>query len=517
MKLTLTLTRGDDPQGMPIDSRSFESCGLTLGRGSENDWVLDDPNRHLSKSHCAIEFDGGEFLVTDTSTNGVFINQSPERLGRGNTIGLRDGDQIGLGEYLVQVEIGAAGAAAAEAIDDDFGDLGGFDTPPSSNGVGGGTDDPFADNADLPGHAQSPDDDPFAEFDLDGPIGSGPAGGGIDSLDAFDTPDPGAASLDAFDQPSGGGAASGGLIPDDFDILGGEAPESGFEEEPEPDHVPSEGEFFRPPAARQDDSLGGGAIPDDWDSDLEEALPQETIAPVARQAPRPARAREEPPPRPTPVAATPTPVPSPAQAQPAAVSGVGSADALAAFLAGAGVDPGALGGADPEATMRIVGEAFREMVKGLQETLAARTEIKSEFRLERTMIRPKENNPLKFSPSVDEALTSLLHKTSGNAYLPPVSAVREGFDDLKAHQMAVMAGMQVALSALLRRFDPATLEKRLKSQSVLDSILPAARKAKYWELYEELYKEIAREAEDDFQGLFGKEFATAYERQVKKL
>ena len=167
--------------------------------------------------------------------------------------------------------------------------------------------------------------------------------------------------------------------------------------------------------------------------------------------------------------------------------------------------------------MRTVGEAFREMVKGLQETLLARSEIKSEFRLERTMIRPKENNPLKFSPTVDEAMAALLKGAGSGAYLPPVAAVREGFNDLKAHQMAVMAGMQVALSALLRRFDPATLEKRLKSQSVLESLLPAARKAKYWELYEDLFKEIAREAEDDFQGLFGREFATAYERQVKEL
>ena len=67
--------------------------------------MLDDPNRHLSKSHCAIEFDGGEFLVTDTSTNGVFVNQAPERLGRGNTMGLRDGDVIGFGESLLHVPL----------------------------------------------------------------------------------------------------------------------------------------------------------------------------------------------------------------------------------------------------------------------------------------------------------------------------------------------------------------------------------------------------------------------------
>ncbi len=504
MKLTLILTRGDDPQGTPIDSRSFDGRGLTMGRGNENDWVLDDPNRHLSKSHCAIEYDGGEFLVTDTSTNGVFINQSPERLGRGNTMGLRDGDQIGLGEYLVRVEI-AAEADAGGAIGDDFDDLPGFEAPASGGGMAGSAD-PFADNADLPGNAQAPGDDPFAEFDLDGPIGGSP-----DSLDAFDTPDSGG-GLDAFDKPAGG-AASGELIPDDFDILGeGGGDESDFGAEAEPDHVPAQAQIFEAPAVRHDESLGPGAIPDDWDAEDDAPLPQETIAPVAKPAPRRREAR------PRPAQAAPAPAPTPPPAAPAApVSSAGTADALAAFLSGAGLDQSALAGADPEAVMRTVGEAFREMVNGLQETLAARTEIKSEFRLERTMIRPQENNPLKFSPSVDEALASLLKSGGGNAYLPPVAAVREGFGDLKAHQVAVMAGMQVALAALLRRFDPATLEKRLKSQSVLESILPAARKAKYWELYEELYKEIAREAEDDFQGLFGREFASAYERQVKRL
>ena len=228
------------------------------------------------------------------------------------------------------------------------------------------------------------------------------------------------------------------------------------------------------------------------------------------QPPRPQPAQPTPVARPTPPAAEPPPPVAPSQA--------GSAELLAAFLAGAELEPGDLPGGDAEETMRIVGAAFREMVQGLHETLLARSEIKSEFRLERTMIRPQENNPLKFSPTVDEALRALLKGgASGGAYLGPVPAVREGFKDLQAHQIAVMAGMQTALAALLRRFDPEHLEKRLKRQSVLDSILPAARKAKYWELYEDLYKQIAAEAEDDFQSLFGREFAGAYESQVKKL
>jgi type VI secretion system FHA domain protein len=90
-------------------------------------------------------------------------------------------------------------------------------------------------------------------------------------------------------------------------------------------------------------------------------------------------------------------------------------------------------------------------------------------------------------------------------------------DDIKAHELAVMAGMQVALKALLDRFDPDNLEKRIEQSSVWDNILPGNRKAKYWELFREHYREIAREAEDDFHGLFGREFSRAYERQAKQV
>ena len=47
---------------------------LTLGRGNENDVVLPDPNRELSKRHCAIEDHNGNVIVVDFSTNGTFLN-----------------------------------------------------------------------------------------------------------------------------------------------------------------------------------------------------------------------------------------------------------------------------------------------------------------------------------------------------------------------------------------------------------------------------------------------------------
>jgi len=50
---------------------------------------------------------------------------------------------------------------------------------------------------------------------------------------------------------------------------------------------------------------------------------------------------------------------------------------------------------------------------------------------------------------------------------------------------------------------------------VFDSILPASRKAKYWDLFTSEYQAIAREAEDDFNELFGDEFARAYQERLR--
>ena len=154
--------------------------------------------------------------------------------------------------------------------------------------------------------------------------------------------------------------------------------------------------------------------------------------------------------------------------------------------------------------------------EGLIQTLGGRTHIKSEFRLDQTMIRPAENNPFKFSISKTRTLMQLLSKNDP-AYKSGINAISEGFDDVNAHQMAVIAGMEAALQDILSRFNPKTLEKRIVSDSILDNILPGGKKAKYWDIFKLLFDEIAGEAEDNFQQLFGKEFSRAYEEQLSRL
>jgi predicted component of type VI protein secretion system len=61
------------------------------------------------------------------------------------------------------------------------------------------------------------------------------------------------------------------------------------------------------------------------------------------------------------------------------------------------------------------------------------------------------------------------------------------------------------------------LEKRLANRSMLDSVLPANRKAKLWEQFENTFNEVSKEAEDDFEKLFSREFVKAYEAQITAL
>jgi FHA domain-containing protein len=189
---------------------------------------------------------------------------------------------------------------------------------------------------------------------------------------------------------------------------------------------------------------------------------------------------------------------------------------LRAFLDGAGVPDVIIPAGLTPQFMALLGHLLRESTQGTLDLLLARTLTKREVRAELTMIAPKENNPLKFSPTVEVALTHLL-APQGRGFLAPLQAMRDAHDDLRSHQFGFMAGMRAALAGVLERFDPAHLESRLTQKTVVDALLPINRKAKLWDLFAERYKDISREAEEDFHVLFGKEFLRAYEAQIAKL
>lgn len=211
--------------------------------------------------------------------------------------------------------------------------------------------------------------------------------------------------------------------------------------------------------------------------------------------------------------------PLPANVLPSAPSTAGAAsedELLRAFLNGLGAVSGLQIDRLTPQMMQLIGSLLRESVQGTLDLLLARAMTKREVRAEVTMIVGRENNPLKFSPNAGAALPHLLGPPV-RGFMTPEAAMKDAYDDLRAHTFGFMAGMRAALAGVLARFNPENLEKRLTEKSMLDSLLPMNRRAKLWDLFNDLYHDISQEAEEDFHNLFGREFLRAYEEQVARL
>ncbi|MCF6305841.1 MAG: type VI secretion system-associated FHA domain protein TagH [Rhodobacteraceae bacterium] len=465
-------------------STMLNNGALTIGRADGNDMILPDPDRAISSRHCVIEERGTEYVLLDISTNGTFLNYTQQPLGPTPTP-LNHGDTILVGGFEFRVEISAGMGAppidpyaniAAPMANDPLMPM----APAPADGFVGGLNDP--------GLAQGGGD-----F-LNDLLGSGPAKGPDASGLSAPAPDPAP------------------LIPEDEDMFGGPIADA-FDGDPvsAQSHSSSANDFFAAPDLEPSEPSftaggggGGNVIPDDWDLSTPVAPPPVTAAPLQEpQAPSVSA--------PSPPAAVQASIPLTTEPAPVSAGPV-SGDAARAFFAAADAAELDIPDQDLIAAMQRSGAAYRIMVEGLREVLMTRASIKSEFRLGQTMISPDGNNPIKFSISGDQAVEAML-KPNMPGYLSAEKAAKEAMDDIKAHEVAMMTGMQAAIKNMLAKFDPAMLSERIEAKKGLFG----GKKAKKWDVFEKMYGEIAAEAEDDFQALFGKAFAKAYEDQLKKI
>jgi type VI secretion system protein ImpI len=473
--MTLTLSVLRCPDAVPPETKRVTGGELRIGRGQDNDWIMPDADRMLSKKHCVIAFRNGGWAIADTSTNGTFLNRETEPLGQGQIRNLENGDRIRLGAYEIEVRI----------ADQDFGAF----TPGFSGNTASPFDDPFGDDVFAPKQAP-PETFTSSAFGSD-PLFGGPA-------------------------PSQSVA-----MPNRFDPLAQVTDDDFFGAPTQPDHSQSFSDAFAPPAAHP---AAQPLLPDDdWDLGFPAAspAPPPAPAPTLPQAPLPAPAAYSPEPNPfeedpfapstpAPQAALP-PVPQAAPSAPAPASTAPDA-LLAAFLDGAGMQ-----GAkpeNPEASLHALGAAFRATVSGIRQALIARASIKGEFRIEQTMIRARGNNPLKFSADDDDALGALLG-VGRRVDMKPDAAIADALRDMRLHELAMMAAMQDAVRALLAQLDPAKLRAEAEQGGM--TVLPAQKKARAFDAFEKLHENITRALADDFDSVFGKSFARAYETALRDI
>ncbi len=213
--------------------------------------------------------------------------------------------------------------------------------------------------------------------------------------------------------------------------------------------------------------------------------------------------------------APPTAMAAMAALEPRQATAPAAGDLIEALYAGLGI-PSPEPAARSAAQIELIGALLRACVSGTFGLLAARTIAKRELGASPTLIQTRQNNPLKFSPDANVALAQLVGPPR-RGFVTPLAAVQEAFDDLRAHEVAVLAGMRAALSAALDRLNPATLELRLSDKGMWDNLLPVSHKAKLWERYSDQHAELAREIEEHFDALFAGAFIEAYEAQLARL
>lgn len=510
MRLELRVTKyKQSPAEVPLVG-ALDECDGTIGRAKGNDLVLPDPSRYVSSHHATIEYRNGAYSILDTSANGICINDPSRKIGQGISLHLNHGDRLFIGDYEVQISL-----HDAPALQPNDASVEEMAAGPHHRGARGPTaTELIASLGDVPSPAADARDpiasaDEFSEGSISGSLPGQDADGrsGVQASDSLRT-----TGAVASDQDSASdhvpitqqAFTAGNAIPDNWDnadieTVPGAEPTAGRipEDWDEPQY---EGEYQAPNAA----------------PDLEPAPEQ-----PSKQAPQrkqPAAAARSSPPNSTKPANSPVLATSAAAMATQTESPQEQVDrtALDLLLKGLGYSHLDIPDAAVPLVLELAGKLLRESIDGTMHALRARASIRQEMRMELTTIRPRENNPLKFSPTIDEALTHLLApRTPG--YLPPVESIREAFEDLKIHQVATMAGMEAAVKLILTRFDPSMLEQRIQKNNVLDTMLPMKRKARMWELFTELYGEIAKEAEVDFSAVFGQSFIRAYDRHVQQL
>lgn len=531
--------------GAPIVMRG---PSLTIGRGPQNDVVLPDPDRLISKTHCAIEDQNGDVTVIDFSTNGTFLNYGKVPLGQVPTP-LNDGDVLSMGAYELIVTIMPAAGRSSDPL---------ANLPPPvddlqvSHGDAAATPENLLDL--LEDHGSSRTD--FLDDLMGGQAPRGPSQivreDPIDSLmlphvgDGEDPilgriPDPleddlgptrgehGASIHDGFTARKKADA----VIPDDWDddFLSPTPKPAPPPEAPPPVVAPDPASLApktpepQPPAepsafAEPDPAPEPAAEPEEEQSPFAAPVAPNRLAssvvppppPLQRSVPLKAPPAAKPAPRPAPVAPA-----SDATAGAAAPAGGEAAniDAARAFFRGAGAEDINIPDAELAEQMERIGRMVFTLIAGLREILMTRSSIKSEFRINQTMIGAGGNNPLKFALSPEHAVEFVL-KPKAKGYLDGNAAVAEALNDIKAHEVAMVTGMEAAIKDVLSRLDPKTLEEKIGGGSGFADLLKG-RKSRYWETYEKLYAEISEQAEHDFHEFFSKEFSKAYQKQLERL
>ncbi|HCM5146549.1 type VI secretion system-associated FHA domain protein TagH [Klebsiella aerogenes] len=565
MRFTIISTKaGHQP---PQGSCDFYAPGGTIGRGTDNNLVLPDDDRAISRLQAIVHVAAdGECKITNRgNVTRVVLNEIP--LERGRQVELQDGDILAIDDYRIEVSdllqdsqpisrMAASGQppvttkpstpapsaaptvaeAAPTAVPSEIWDslMKEFSIADS---ISSSRAKPQADNAPNPFAEPKPaernPEDPLAMFADSEPLFERPPVA-TDDLFADDTP---------FDRDSiFADVTPTTLVPP----VEKPAQPVADEQQAELDPLALFGGDASAKTARHDDPLGlmGGAPLTSVDAFSNEE-PAKTVADepdaafdsplLMAQPPQepPAAAREEAPeitlPTPQAVArqAAQTPKgrlridPVRHEHQATSTPQPGNGEVLQGELLEALLEGMGLGDMQPvpqfdKENMRQLGQMLSMFSQGTVALLSSRSILKRGVKADMTMVLDDANNPFKLLPSGKTVLMQMFGARMPG-FMPPKKSVRDALIDLQAHQLGMISGIRAIIAAMLQSFNPEQLEEEAKRDGHTSRLaLPASRKAALWDYFVRTYGETAGEIEDDFHTLFGEAFLYAYDMEVNQ-
>lgn len=516
--------------------------GGSIGRQSEGN-ILVVPDPAVSRHHCQILFENGNYYVKDTSSNGVYINQALVPLGNGNVAPIKFGDVIQIGETELQL----APYGQMES------DLGGLDpvilglsaiaptqaerdmkpaAEESANHLWNQLSEPLPEQnlgVELPVR------DDFIDQLMKSTDNPAPEQAAPDYLASFLTSsETGAAQtsapnlMDQLNIPNGGDSL---LIPDDYDPL---APDPDFaavsrdgsvQQRQTDNHLqsllstPTPGESIGspPPIVSSQKSAPPSqqsASPQPITSPQPAASPQPVSSPhpgaIAGSEKRPQWPSEPS------VASQPKSTPisglQPPESGSSGQSDANLSESLAPLL---GERAAAMTDAQQQYVVAELADAMGRTTGRLMELLQSRWAFKQSLRLDMTMIQRSDNNPLKFSPTPDAAFDMMfVHRPKG--YLAAPDAFDECIKELHLHQTALIGALKPAIVATVEKFFSAAAIEQLANQSGRAG-LAIGKKGRLWDCYTERVQDLLTSKQEELERFFMDQIGTHYDRLSKTL
>lgn len=494
MKLRIKAPEGErivelDPAGTP----------LVAGRGEQVGLTLPDPAKNLSREHVSFRQVGGLVTLTVLSkVSGVVTSRGP--VPAGGRADLGPGDTVGIGPYTLTVE--ASPEAALR--------------PPGGEH--------------LPAWVGMPA--------FPGPVAAAPQAAG---LSEFIVPPRPAAVPGGFSQ--GGAVGPAGSVEDPLGVIGPTASEGDLagvraideflggslppappamvvpplvvemRREPAPAVMPP----WVPPAPPfTDPAPAAPAVAPDIAAILQQIQVPGSVPPAVPSVVTPEIAREAVALTPSAPAAQPAPMPVPEDERTVRQHPKPAVDFdAAAFARGLGIAmPENLTSEDWER----IGSTLRQLADAMNQLMRDRAALKGELRaLNKTQLYLSENNPYKVGLSVDELLRHLLWGDSAEgAFMPADRAVREAIDDLRAHNLAIIAASRASVEGTVREFSPEQLRRHLATTRAA-RLVAIMEHGQLWRSYLDYYDLKSSQMADWLEALFEKHFVAAYSREADRL